>query len=356
MPAPAHPDRGPQQPAAAADDPDPTDPPARPSSLDRLLHLTRALVGADADDDHHAPDDVQVRPLGDGHLFATAAPPTDRAQGEGSTDDRSAVDLLLRPLEGHPVEVLTGFVAPAAWSALGVLVPGRSFHLPDADESVGQPLGDRERVAIAYVVARDGASASACRRPDGTVWTHAAASLADAAFGRVDDVLRRALDLPTHPPEIPPVELWARLWLDRVLADVAARPTKPWSWPTIALLHPAAQLVLDDLSGCAPEVAESMPRLAEMLGHGRSWTDLRLDHASADWETPAIPADVAEWMDNGIFSRWLLDAVPPCGDTLVHLRDLLPQRLITRIERTLHGWGVSTVAVVPTRPPADERP
>jgi hypothetical protein len=358
MPAPFLPSPNPPQPSSAGpDDPPrpagadhPRRPSAPPSTSRRLQHLVRALLG-----------DAPATSPPQGQIVATVTPVTDEA----------GVDLLVRPLEGHPADVLTGFVAPAEWSGLGVVVPGRSFHLPGADgpdqpdepdDPDDPPLGDREPIELAYLVARDAASASACRRPDGTIWSHAADGLDDAAFGRIDDVLRRALGLPTHPPASSPVELWARLWLDRIVGEVAARPARRWSWPTIALLHPAARLVLDDLAGRPTEVADSMPRLAEMLGHGRTWSDLRREHVSADWEAPAIPADVAEWMDDGIFSRWLLDAVPACGDTLALLCDLLPQRLIARIERTVRRWGVSTAATASTTaaglpppwPPADE--
>jgi hypothetical protein len=79
-----------------------------------------------------------------------------------------------------------------------------------------------------------------------------------------------------------------------------------------------------------------------MLGRSRSWSDLRIGHASVVPDPAAIPPVLADWMDDGIFSRWLLDSVPDCGSSLVHLRDLLPPRLIARIERVIEGWDVPT--------------
>ena len=112
----------------------------------------------------------------------------------------------------------------------------------------------------------------------------------------------------------------------------------------MAVLHPAAQLVLDDMSGRRSEVVESMPRLAVILSDGRTWTDLRTGFAAGTWEVPAIPADVAEWMDDGMLSRWLLDGLPSCAESLVVLSDLLSERLLTRIRDTLDEWHVSARA------------
>ncbi len=286
------------------------------------------------------------------------------------------LDLAVRPLDGHPVDVLVGFVAPAAWSAVGVVAPATAHRLTDvgatahpvaangaigapalpvaADADIGAdactgaspPFDDGERIVMVHLVAREGARASVGRRADGSVWVWATSGTAgdDEPTGRLDDVLRRVLGLPTRPPPADPAELWASWWLDRLLTEVGLRPDRSWSWANLAVLHPAAQLVVDDRRGRVTEVVRAMPRLAEILARGRTWGDLRRDAGSGGWATPSIPPDVARWMDDGIFSRWLLDEVPSCGETLVALRDLLPHRLVRRLEDTVAGWQVSTSA------------
>jgi hypothetical protein len=327
MPEPADPRPTPSISTGAAK---PSDPPVE---LELLVRLARALVTDPPE------EDGADRPT-DGVLVAIAAPLVGPDPGGGSPP----IDLLFRELDGHPVEGLTGFTAPPGWSTLGVVCSGTARHLvgstgTDAG-SAPPPLGDRQPIRVAYLVARSGVSASACRRPDGTIWSHSAAGLDDAGVGRVDDVLRRALRLPTHPPHSSSIELWARLWLDRAVEEVAARPRRRWTWPAIARLHPAAQLVLEDLPERGAEVADSILRLGEMLGRSRSWSELRIGHSSAVPDPAAIRPDLAEWMDDGIFSRWLLDGVPDCGSSLVHLRDLLPPGVIGRIERVLDHWEV----------------
>jgi hypothetical protein len=197
-------------------------------------------------------------------------------------------------------------------------------------------------VLLVHLLARDGASAACARRPDGSSIDIAAPTLddRDSPVGRVADVLRRVLGLPTAPPSTSPDELWARLWLDRVLEEVGADRRRHWSWPSVAVLHPAARLVLDDVGGDLFDVAESMPRLAEILARSRSWSDLRHGYVAGQWDAPAVPAEIAAWMDDGIFSRWLLDGVPVCGATLLALRDLLPAGVTDQIERLLRRWEV----------------
>ncbi len=323
-----------------------TRPSARPGSEALLRQLARILVEAAVADDADAPDathDTDDTGL-PGHLVAIVGPL--------AGTDTAAFDLLLRRLDGHPADVLLGFVAPPEWSAVGVVITATARPLDTSAQPSRppRPLDQEEHIVFAYLVARDGVSVSVSRRPDGSRWETSATSLDETATGRVDDALRRVLGLPTHPPPADPAELWARLWLDRVLTEVGARPSQPWSWPTIAVLHPAAKLVIDDMRGRVSEVVEAMPRLAEILARGRTWDDLRLGYVSGQWDAPSIPSDVARWMDDGIFSRWLLDSVPPCGAALVALRDLLPSSLVTRIERTLDRWHVSTSVADDTWP------
>lgn len=257
--------------------------------------------------------------------------------------DGDEVDLLMRPLDGHPVDTLAGFDAPAEWTVLGVIATGTARHLEElqaTDGSTADPPVPPGRVVTTYLVGRDGTSASICEPPGGSPWETRAAGLHDAAIGRIDDCLRRALDLPTHPVGAGPGDLWARIWLDELLAAACADPARHWSWTTAALHHTAARAVAGEGLGRASEVADALPRLGEILEAGRGWTQLRAACASGEWSTGSIPAGLAEWMDDGMFGRWLLDELPPCGHQLVALRELLPATVVDRIEATLTGWGI----------------
>jgi hypothetical protein len=254
-----------------------------------------------------------------------------------SAETAGEIELALRPVGGHPIDELAGFVAPPEWSALGVVAPGRAHAFGDRS-----PPPDR--VVISHLVGRDGSSAWICEPLDGPASEGAADGLDDAGRGRIDDALRRGLGLPTHPAEHDPVALWARLWLDAVLAAVAADPARGWTWVDVALLHPAARL-LHDQAPAAPidrsEVADAVPRLAELLSDGRPWVDLRAACASGAWTVEWLPAELAAWMDDGIFSRWMLDGVTPCDELLDALGELVPAALVDRVRLVLDRWNVS---------------
>jgi hypothetical protein len=263
------------------------------------------------------------------HLVAFAGPLAERS-GE--------IELSLRPVDGHPVDELAGFAAPPEWRVLGVVAPGRAH-------AFGDRTPPPDRIVISHVVSRDGSSAWICETIDGPASEGTADGLDDAGHGRIDDALRRGLGLPTHPPGHEPVALWARLWLDAVLAAVAADPARSWTWVDVAVLHPAARLLLDSSSPSPidgrDEVADAMPRLAELLSAGRPWAELRSACSCGDWPVEWLPADLAAWMDDGIFSRWMLDGLAPCGDLLDALGDLAPVALTDRIRSVLERWNAS---------------
>jgi hypothetical protein len=263
------------------------------------------------------------------HLVGIAGPLAER---------RGEIEIALRAVDAHPLAELAGFVAPAEWGALGVVAPGRAHALGDRS-----PPPDR--VVISHLVSRDGSSAWICKPLDGPASEGTAAGLADAGPGRIDDALRRALGLPTRPPDDEPGTLWARLWLDAVLAAVAADPPRGWTWVDLAVLHPAVLLLTEHAPPSPPvergEMAEAMPRLAELLSDGRPWADLRASCASGALPVEWLPAELAAWMDDGIFSRWMLEGLTPTDDLLAALGDLLPAGLTDRVRSVLERWNLS---------------
>lgn len=103
--------------------------------------------------------------------------------GVEATDGR----LVHRPLDTHPVEALTGWVAPRHWCALGVAVRGTARRTARG----GDPGSDAR---VVWVCHRDGRSASLLGisgDPVALVVTEPGSRTPDE--GRVPRLLRRAL-------------------------------------------------------------------------------------------------------------------------------------------------------------------
>lgn len=213
-------------------------------------------------------------------------------------------ELGLQPLDGaHPVDRLTGFVAPAEWQVLGMVVNGAASHLDGG--------GGRRRVRLVYLLDRSGASASVLRG------LHQAP--VGAPCGRLVDVCHRALGLPTDPPARPPQEWWSAVWLDRVFAEAAAAPATRWTWRRVLALHPLG----------APAAA---------AGHG--WEDLRRLAAAAPGAVGPIGPAVARWLDEGSFARWLLGEHLPLSTLLHEVAALLPASVHERLRALLADQGL----------------
>ncbi len=212
-------------------------------------------------------------------------------------------EVGLQPLDGaHPVDRLTGFVAPSEWQVLGIVVNGTASH-PDGG-------GGRRRVRLVYLLDRSGASASVIRGLD--------QAPAGAPCGRLVDVCRRALGRPTEPPAGPPLEWWSAVWLDRILAEAAAAPTTRWTWRRVLALHPLGD-----------------PATAAGLG----WEDLRRLAATPGAVGLVDPA-VAGWLDEGSFARWLLGEQLPLSTLLREVGALLPPSVHERVRVLLAGQGL----------------
>lgn len=239
-------------------------------------------------------------------------------------------DLGVRPLDdgSSVVEALSGFTAPADWLALGVVTEGNARHLDDREPGITP-----RRVRCVHLVDRSGASASALRLQGEDV------SILDdhEPQGRIDDACRCALGLPTAPPVGSSVELWARLWLDRILARRAAAggdgdPTE-CAWPELAILHPAVALVVHDDDQWQGQACDNIVRLGELLAEVHSWPVLRAACAAGDWPVDDVRPDVAAWLDDGAFSRWVLGGFAP----VEHLADAVCAEVAPSVARRVRG-------------------
>lgn len=208
----------------------------------------------------------------------------------------------------HPVSALRGFVAPADWRALGVCVPGRAHGSGWSDD-----------VAVTLLVDRAGASASLLRRA-GRVEV-----LPGRPEGALADTCRRALGLPTAPPPATTLGLWTLTWLDRVVAAASGRePGQPaLTWAAVSDLHPA---------GAGPTDPAGLALAAARVAVAWTWARLRADAAAGDLPGPAPPVDVAAWMDDGMWARWLLERLPPLDALVDAVHYLLPPAVASAVQ------------------------
>jgi hypothetical protein len=146
------------------------------------------------------------------------------------------------------------------------------------------------------------------------------------AVGTIPDSLRRALEVPTSPPEWTTGVLFSTLWLDRLL-DAAGTPAGRRalrSWDGVARLHPVASLTVG-LRALPPDELASATR--DLVAR---WPWERVRRDVRRWSLPGdadVAPDVAMWMDDGMFCRWVVGGMPGMR-TLVHdLGPLLPDEL-----------------------------
>jgi hypothetical protein len=238
--------------------------------------------------------------------------------------------------DDHPVDVLLGHRAPPEVDALGVAVSGTA-HAQEPDREPdpapdGRPEVPTGRVRVVQLHARDGRAASRVRRvgtdPPQVVDT-------GAAEGDVADCLRRALGLPTAPPPGPPIVWWAVDWLDAVLDHVCREPGRAWTWGHVAALHP--------LSGpLPPDRPSALVEHVSRRAAGIEWAAVRRAAAVGGGREPVpggpIGPELAAWMDDGMFARWLLGSRPDPVDVVVDLVDLLPAPVTRGVVEALQAW------------------
>jgi len=270
--------------------PHPTCTVPRPLPSEELDRVARELAEADAGTPHATL--VRVRPG-----------PTGPVIGRCSL-----------PAGVHPADALIGQVVPTDWVASGVVAPARARSL-DVPDDPGAPT------TVVMLVGRDGHATSHALGVD------AIEAGGEPPVGRIPDLLRRTLGLPTAPPGTSAAEWWRVCWLDALVAAAAADPDhrpEPERPLTSTLPVDLVQALVDEPGLCAVE----------------GWTRMR--QLAAEPEAPAAPGpaavrravaphvepSVAAWMDDGCFSRWLLGAVPALDELLDLASALLPPEVV----------------------------
>jgi hypothetical protein len=252
------------------------------------------------------------------------------------------VELGLLALHDDAATELQGFTAPPEWWAMGLIATGTARRL-DAPGQPGWP------VEVIHLVARTGEAAAAHRQHGPGAAGSTRSDLDGSAWaGLLDDHLRRAFGLPTTPPPDSTLPFWTARWLDALCSRATAGELALATWSDLAALHPARRLArrarrrgLTGYDGrTGGEIA--LVDAAEQLAARWSWAALRASAGSADDVLGTIPADVAAWMDDGLYARVHLAAHPDPADLLDVLDDVLEEGLMARLQETCRAWSTQT--------------
>jgi hypothetical protein len=246
------------------------------------------------------------------------------------------IDVGIRPVDDDVdgvVEALAGFTAPANWLAIGVAAGANAYALDD----VG---GERSRALLVHLVTRNGESASVLRI-EGEQPRVLTPADAGSTSGRVDDVCRRALALPTPPPSST-LELWALVWLDNLLAASATGvECTPLSWRNVTALHPAVCTIVESEPELGDEASTRLVRLGHLYASIHDWSTLRIACGKGDWPAGGVSPRVAKWLDDGAFSRWVTGSYPPLDELAGAVCELVSAAVARRLRSTLREWGVA---------------
>jgi hypothetical protein len=279
----------------------------------------------------------------------------------GAIVDDTGLDLCTKPLTttNDPIGELVGFVAPDAFDIFGVAFVGRARHVLTGqrdERAVAVHLRTRAGLGLQRLhlagnepintpmsgpaVIESPASTTPTDQSSASSEPREPADVTDDVHlvGRVDDVVARALGLPTVPPQHTTADLWSRLWLDRLLA-AALLGYQPHDWFGAAALHPAVELIgpagIDDEHWAVDHLDELVSAL-----HSATWSDLRQQAIDAQ-----LPADLAieavhpEWHDTGSFSREVVLPFLPVEAALAELAEFLPTAPLAAIDAALRRWS-----------------
>ena len=196
----------------------------------------------------------------------------------GITAGWPASFIISRPLDNAKRAVL-GFHAPTEWSAIASVFPisgVRTVHLCTRS-------GDEVCVAI---------------HEDGSLVTNGGADQL------ISDALRRSFALPTAPPTEPVALLDELIWMDQLVAMAMNE--------TLTEAMASACRTSTNPSGTGPPW---------VIAHQRA-----IDSMSDD-----ACRQLFEWMDPGMYARWMLRVWPDPAETVATLTDLVPASVLAAI-------------------------
>ncbi len=231
-------------------------------------------------------------------------------------------EVHLRPTEPgqHITDALRGFVAPAYWDVVGIVARGLAYTI-EAGRSAAQP------VVVVHLQARCGATYCLLGPPEGPLRPRHR-----VVGGAVVEVCRRSLGLPTDPEPGTPLWWWAARWLDNLATQAGI---ERYRGETELLAHfPGGRPF-----GPAQDL-DALVTHGQLLASSYPWSVLRRAAGAGVVQVSGISAQEADWMDDGMFARWAMAAVTPCGVNLAQLLPRLEPRLAAGLSTALARWDL----------------
>ena len=220
---------------------------------------------------------------------------------------------------------LFGFTAPDHWAGAAVVCGGAPRPLDD-NLAPGPDDAPREAVAV-MVVDRAGHVASSVRMDDGDPYDPGPPS------GLLVDALHRTLGLPAPGPHPPPAAMVLSVWVDR-LVTLAVGGHVP-TWTEAALVHPG----VPGHGGVAAS-AETVAHATTEVLEGQGWSEVRSRCAAGGYRAADLSRTEAAWMDDTLFARWMLSAVPDLRPACHLLRSLGAREVANGVEEVADLLGV----------------
>lgn len=218
-----------------------------------------------------------------------------------------------------------GWSAPPDCAALAMVATGRVHPIEESVEMpAGLASGRGGGARMACVVSRAGAVGWHMVLPDGSSFDQVPEQ------GSVLDVMRRALGLGTPPPPVPVAVLADYSWLGALLD--APVPRRRLTWSEVLDLHPALVALDPALTVRTKEL------YIDWVAAGATWEAVRQAVADGGGDECFPPAELAAWMDEGMFSRWVLDQLSPMDDLLAEVRTRLQPAAARKLAHRVR-WG-----------------
>jgi hypothetical protein len=239
-------------------------------------------------------------------------------------EDEDGVSFLAPPYGPESfLERLVGLDVSTGIGAIAIASTGRIWALDGAAlTGSGEPVD----VLVGFALLRNGSSATYVTGPDGPVL------LDEQGVGRVPDLCHLALGLPTPPPEVGTDIYLTRKWLHALLGEATAKPGA-LTWEQAAALHPVGAAGLD--TGADPLQLAGMTRMFAIV---IPWSVLRRRFVAEEVDDPPAPlpsSPFAAWLDDGTFSRWMLDPLPSPDEAYLLLEELVPPDVLAEIWTTV---------------------
>lgn len=220
---------------------------------------------------------------------------------------------------------LLGRVVDPDWDGAAVVGTGRVRLLDQAHEPPAVLVpGLAGGLTLCCVLSRRGGIGWRMRLPDGTYYDRVPEE------GFMLDVLRRSLGQATPPAPASTAAVELAGWLGAVASIGSAAPGR-LCWEEILALHPA---------GATSDVADAADMEASIVAATpiMEWDRMRRLVAGGLQMDGVPPPELADWMDSGMFARWVLDSVPAVAGLLEFVRPYTqpaPHRRLTHLARAL---------------------